>query len=265
MTVKPPLIPSEQCTATSVRSGQRCRRLVVASNVCTTHGGAAPQVKAKRAERIALAEQFAKTPRRHPAEVLMDAVHVNDVLAQSVLREVEAGGTVTVKQVKALVEASNRSATLARTALSADAEQRLSRDSSHDARRVEAALTHFMAAVGLTGDTKAEAALRASVAAVSDGTTNALERAVDQRGTGLDQQTAERVAVVLNWLLARIGMRSSPWARGQLAMAMRGLADPSVVLVDVPAPRSFWAELAAVAADGLSRASAERLPLAIEA
>lgn len=43
-----------QCSATSKRSGQRCRRApIVGGTVCVTHGGGAPQVKLAARERIA--------------------------------------------------------------------------------------------------------------------------------------------------------------------------------------------------------------------
>src|SRR5262245_49174819 len=42
-----------QCTAHSSRTGERCRKAPIAgSNVCRTHGGAAPQVQAKARARI---------------------------------------------------------------------------------------------------------------------------------------------------------------------------------------------------------------------
>ena len=45
--------PMERCTATN-RQGQRCKRWPIrGGNVCTNHGGGAPQVKRKAAERLA--------------------------------------------------------------------------------------------------------------------------------------------------------------------------------------------------------------------
>lgn len=49
-----------QCTAKSVRSGERCRRAAIkGGTVCYIHGGAASQVKAKAAERIKEARDLA--------------------------------------------------------------------------------------------------------------------------------------------------------------------------------------------------------------
>ena len=46
-------IESGRCTAHSSRTGERCRRRAISgSNVCPMHGAAAPQVRAKAAERV---------------------------------------------------------------------------------------------------------------------------------------------------------------------------------------------------------------------
>jgi ethanolamine utilization microcompartment shell protein EutL len=46
--------PSRQCTATSTTSGERCRRAaILGGTVCPFHGGSAPAVKRKAAERLA--------------------------------------------------------------------------------------------------------------------------------------------------------------------------------------------------------------------
>jgi len=49
-----PRRPVRRCTATSSRSGKRCRLTPIAGGlVCRNHGGAAPQVQRKAAERLA--------------------------------------------------------------------------------------------------------------------------------------------------------------------------------------------------------------------
>lgn len=49
------MAPGRQCTATSKQSGQQCRRPAIAGGfVCRFHGGAAPQVKDKARERLAM-------------------------------------------------------------------------------------------------------------------------------------------------------------------------------------------------------------------
>lgn len=46
---------SRRCTATSHGTGERCRRSAIrGGTVCRTHGGAAPQVQRKAAQRLAI-------------------------------------------------------------------------------------------------------------------------------------------------------------------------------------------------------------------
>ena len=68
-----------QCTATSSQSGQRCKaRPMAGATVCSTHGGRAPQVRAKAAERLLEAKirgELAKaeiTPITDPAAAYAD-------------------------------------------------------------------------------------------------------------------------------------------------------------------------------------------------
>lgn len=47
---------TSQCTAVSRHTKERCKKLVKGGGVCRSHGGAAPQVIAKRRERVAIYE-----------------------------------------------------------------------------------------------------------------------------------------------------------------------------------------------------------------
>ena len=50
-----PAPDDKRCTAKSTRSHVRCQKYAIAgANVCYTHGGSAPQVRRKAAERLAL-------------------------------------------------------------------------------------------------------------------------------------------------------------------------------------------------------------------
>ena len=54
-TLTVPAPDERRCTATSTRSHVRCQKYAIAgANVCYTHGGNAPQVRRKAAERLAL-------------------------------------------------------------------------------------------------------------------------------------------------------------------------------------------------------------------
>jgi hypothetical protein len=82
---------NQQCTAKAKATGLRCERRVVGGTVCWVHGGNAKQVKAKREQRILVAEAQAKARaaaptvivQREPEEILLDALHdTNQVLQQ---------------------------------------------------------------------------------------------------------------------------------------------------------------------------------------
>lgn len=108
---------STQCTATSRRSGERCRKMAtLGATVCCKHGASAPQVRAAARRRITLAEAMERGDRRNPLEVLSDAMHVADVVAQQMQAAVSAG-EFTAEHAQALVEATKLQAQMAKLAL----------------------------------------------------------------------------------------------------------------------------------------------------
>lgn len=128
---------SEQCPATSKRTGERCKRWVVGGGPCRIHGGAAPQVAEKRKQRIELGEALAKSPHRSPWEVLGDVLHTADVVAQGARAEVESGD-VTPQTLFALTDAIERAGRWAKVAL----------DAGIDERRTQVAEQHGAALAG---------------------------------------------------------------------------------------------------------------------
>lgn len=112
------VMPATQCTATSIRSGQRCRRYASrGAKVCRMHGGAAPQVKAAAAARVTLAEEVANSQRRHPLEVQDSALHVVDVVARKLMERLSSGGEIKVEDIQTLIETAKTQAGLARLVL----------------------------------------------------------------------------------------------------------------------------------------------------
>lgn len=71
-----PLNDRRRCTARSKRTGNQCGRApILGGNVCKHHGGAAPQVKAKAAERLLAAEAvkaFGLAQARDPERVVAE-------------------------------------------------------------------------------------------------------------------------------------------------------------------------------------------------
>lgn len=128
---------SEQCPATSKRSGERCKRWVVGGGPCRIHGGAAPQVAEKRKQRVELGEALSKAPHRSPWEVLGDVLHTADVVAQAARNEVESGN-VTPEALFLLTDAIERAGRWAKVAL----------DAGIDERRTKVAEQHGAALAG---------------------------------------------------------------------------------------------------------------------
>lgn len=151
------LVPSVRCRAKAKRSGQPCKLWAIRGGaVCRAHGGAAPQVRAAARRRVALAEAAARGDRRHPAEVLLDAIHVLDVNMRQAIDNDNGGDP------EALLAAIERAATLARDALRLQVDQRqvdLQRQRVEDdqAKLVAAALRVALDAAGFTRDQQARA------------------------------------------------------------------------------------------------------------
>jgi hypothetical protein len=87
------------------------------------HGGAAPQVKAKRLERIALAEALAKDPARAPADVLLDVAHQADYLMRTARAEVRAHQP-TAATMQRLLDLTENAGRWAKTTLEAGTAER---------------------------------------------------------------------------------------------------------------------------------------------
>ena len=119
--------PSDQCTATSKRSGQRCRHLVIGGGVCHLHGGKSPAVAAKREARIAVWEaQQGEAPIevRDPGEALLAAATLADELVQRLHRDVQERGVLTPANLSALGESLDRVGRLSRAVIDARIDER---------------------------------------------------------------------------------------------------------------------------------------------
>ena len=132
MSTRNPL--SQRCTARCKATGRQCRKWVIAGGpnaVCDSHGGRAAQVRRAKELRLATmkAEQAAARAglpheRRHPGEILLDAVAASDVLMQHLLRQ-RAAGALTAEESIALGAAVDRAARVSRSALDAGVQERM--------------------------------------------------------------------------------------------------------------------------------------------
>jgi hypothetical protein len=90
---------------------------VVGAVVCGKHGASAPQVRAKAAERVSLAEALLNGDHRHPQEVLSASLHTSDVLAERTVDAMAEGATAEL--VEQLLDANRTRATMAKLVLDA--------------------------------------------------------------------------------------------------------------------------------------------------
>jgi hypothetical protein len=235
-----PGITTEPCGAKASTTGQPCRRPVRGGGRCPKHGGASPQAKAAKARRIALAEQLATTDRRHPGEVLLDAVHTADVLAKQAREKLE-DGTPSPRAMKALVEATIRAAALARSALSADAEGVVAASLVEvGARQLGPVLEDFMGRVGLSGDPAAERALRDAVEAAGGGERTPVGAAATARHVALAEEQGRLVFDVVQLVFEGVGIRGDAWAGAQMAAGLRALQAGEPLGPAVPPPLAWW-------------------------
>lgn len=148
-------LPPRKCSALNGR-GQPCQRnAIVGATICPTHGGMAPQVRAKAEERVTLAEAIATAPRRQPWEIMDDTVHLSDVLLQQVVLELQGQGTVSPKLLDNLVSALERANRLSKTSLDAGVAERRTRLAEAQATQMFAVFTRVLSALGLTAEQKA--------------------------------------------------------------------------------------------------------------
>lgn len=121
-------IPPRRCSAHSSRTGEPCRQwAMVGGSTCQAHGSMAPAARQAILRRVSLAEALATGDRRHPSEVLDDALRVVDVAGQQLIAAIASGSvTVTPETVTALVEAAKQQAVLAKVVLDAGGGQQWS-------------------------------------------------------------------------------------------------------------------------------------------
>jgi hypothetical protein len=126
---------SQRCTARcKSRDGQQCRKWVIGGGpnaVCDSHGGRAAQVRRAKELRLATmkaeleaAKKGLPLERRHPGEILLDAVAASDVLLTHLLRQ-RAAGKLSGEEALALGAAIDRAARTSKTAIDVNVTERL--------------------------------------------------------------------------------------------------------------------------------------------
>ena len=121
----------EQCSAKCKATGRRCERRVIGGGPCYVHGGNARQVKAKRDQRVLVAEARAAAAaepvvleRREPEELLIDLLDDVNRILQQIKSELH-GNVVSPALLQAAGEWFDRTARVAKTVIDGDLSQKL--------------------------------------------------------------------------------------------------------------------------------------------
>ncbi|MFC0623218.1 hypothetical protein [Kribbella deserti] len=152
---------SEQCTATSKRTGLRCQLTVIGGGPCFMHGGKAPQVVAKREARIAVWEaqqRQAPIEVRDPADALLAAAETADELMQRLRRELAEHGTLSPALLTAVGEWLDRSSRLNKTVLDARIDERRTRINEAQGVQIATVLRDVLQELGHDASPGSEAA-----------------------------------------------------------------------------------------------------------
>lgn len=145
---------SQQCTATSKRSGERCRRPVIASPVCIMHGGKAPQTAARRAARLVAfeAQQRAVPLERDPATALLAACHDADSILAQLKAQAAGEERLTAATLTAMGDWLDRVTRIAKVVLDARVDARLVQIEEARANLVVGAVLAGLDAIGVEPD-----------------------------------------------------------------------------------------------------------------
>jgi hypothetical protein len=121
---------ASQCTAHSKsNNGEQCKHRVRGGGVCHVHGRS-KKVRAQEARAVVMEAELEAAKngqpyeRRHPGEVLLDAVMASDVLLQHLLRKQNAG-ELSAEESTALGWAIDRASRTSKTALDAGVQERI--------------------------------------------------------------------------------------------------------------------------------------------
>lgn len=148
-------IPPIRCTGRCT-DGTPCKKnALVGALVCYTHGGGAPQVRAKAEQRVTLAEAMLTAPKRHPWEVLEDGLHAMDLVMREAVLEIQDRGTVTAELLDKLVSSVERAHRLAKVNLDAGIDQRRLQLAEAQAGQIHKMFGQILAGLNLTAEQRA--------------------------------------------------------------------------------------------------------------
>lgn len=146
-----PRAMSEQCTARSKTTGERCQQRVIGGGVCRFHGGKAPQVAAAREGRLLQmrARAYGEVEERTPAEALVAASSTLDASLQSLEAMAAEVGGASPLLLKEIRDAAKESARVAKLVHEAGLDERRLQLAERDQTDLSQVLTLALRAFGL--------------------------------------------------------------------------------------------------------------------
>jgi hypothetical protein len=143
-------MPPTRCTATAKKTGEPCQQwAIVGGTVYWHHNGANGRVRANADMRITLEQLLAQDP-RSPWEVVLDATHTLDALAQDAKINILEGDTVSVDQLDRLINLSQTAHHLAQTAIQTKAAEHIAQRLVDQGGRYGKVVTEVVDRLGLT-------------------------------------------------------------------------------------------------------------------
>lgn len=147
-------LPPRRCSAKTT-AGDPCGHWrMVGSDVCQTHGGMAPQVRAAALRRVSLAEALARADRRPPAEILADTLHTADVMLRRAV-EATGAGLATVDELAGVVGHLERAEQFARSVIGLGIEERRTRVAEEQGQAMFDVFSRVLGALGLSEEQRA--------------------------------------------------------------------------------------------------------------
>lgn len=187
-------IPPIKCRATN-RNGAMCGKYAVpGATVCRLHGGNAPQVRRKAAERVVLA-QLDPDENISPLDALLDANRRMVAVVRQATTQLEAGDEVTSDQLHRLAELLKAQAHIGKTCLDAGVELKIAESLDVTSKVLADALD---AALGCLDPLGLDYPTRR---AVEDDARERAVRALSQGETGAGAGLSQRAPVVVGELV----------------------------------------------------------------
>lgn len=147
------ILPSVRCSGFSRSTGKPCRNLAIrGGTVCRSHGAQFPAVRDQADVRGTLASALSLGDRRHPWEILFDALHAADTLMRDARLRLAQDESVTPEEISRFVDSFERAARLAKITLDSRAQEYAAYHARIDGEEIAGVIQRALARVQLPED-----------------------------------------------------------------------------------------------------------------